>query len=83
MKKKLSLNETLQTLTDTVEQRGGYAKGSKVDKAVARAKKIASGPDLVESLERLVYEWEEAIGYEEGYMRIADFARDAIKGAKS
>jgi hypothetical protein len=83
MKKKLSLNETLQTLADTVEQRGGYATGSKVDKAVARAKKIASGPDLVETLERLVEEWEEAIGYEEGYMSIADFARDAIKGAKS
>jgi hypothetical protein len=83
VKGKLSLNETLKTLADTVEQRGGYAKGSKVDKAVARAKKIASGPDLVESLERLVKLWEEAIGYEEDYMDMADFARDAIKGANS
>jgi hypothetical protein len=83
MKTKLSCNETLKTLADTVEQRGGYAKGSKVDKAVARAKKIASGPDLVESLERLLKLWEEAIGYEEDYMYMADFARDAIKGAKS
>jgi hypothetical protein len=83
MKGKLSCNETLKTLADTVEQRGGYAKGSKIDKAVARAKKIASGPDLVECLEKLVKLWEEAIGYEDDYMDMADFARDAIKGAKS
>lgn len=83
MKSKLTCNEILQTLADTVEQRVVCAKGSKVDKAVKQAKKIASGPDLVKSLEEMILLWEEAIGWEQDYMDMADFARDAVKRAKS
>lgn len=39
-KSRLTVEEALRVLADTVEQRGGYAKGSLVDRAVKKAREI-------------------------------------------
>lgn len=56
---------------------------SSIAEARANAALIAAAPDLLVALERLLPLWEEAIGHETDYMDMADFARDAIKRAKS
>ena len=37
-KSRLTVEDALRVLADTVEQRGGYAKGSLVDRAVKKAR---------------------------------------------
>jgi|688.fasta_scaffold591235_3 hypothetical protein len=51
-----------------------------VDEANARL--IASAPELLAALKRLLPLWEEAIGYEADYMDMANFARAAIETAE-
>lgn len=50
--------------------------------ADADARLIAAAPELLHELQQLLSMWEESIGWEPGYMDMADSARKAIAKAE-